>query len=295
MLLFRQLVREPLVHFLVLGGLMFAYSHYNGSNEHGSKQIVLSRGLIQHQSASFSQSRQRAPTDIELKGLLDDYVKEEIATREATVLGLDRDDVIIRRRLRQKLEFLSVQQSDATPPSDAELVAWQNKHPDAFNSEPKLAFTQIYLSPQRRGTQLGNGAAKLLKQLQAEKAVPTAQRVANLGDSTMLPLHQELLPLRDVARSFGQDFADDLIKLPAGAWVGPVESSFGLHLVYITEKQAGVNPQLAEIKALVAREVQAERRSAALQELYDNYLKNYKVRVDSDIGASPSKTGSGAK
>ena len=107
MTLFKKLIREPLVHFLLLGGLLFAFFEWQGGGSGpGSTRISITPGLVAHLATGFSKTWQRPPTDQELKGLIDEYVKEEIAAREATVMGLDRDDTVIRRRLRQKLEFL---------------------------------------------------------------------------------------------------------------------------------------------------------------------------------------------
>jgi hypothetical protein len=106
----KAVLREPLVHFLSLGALLFLYFEWNGgASGAGSKRIVITPGLVEHLATGFARTWQRPPTNEELKGLIDEYVKEEIATREAVAMGLDRDDTIIRRRLRQKPEFLGVE------------------------------------------------------------------------------------------------------------------------------------------------------------------------------------------
>ena len=114
-------------------------------------RIVITPGQIDAMVASFARTWQRPPTEPELKGLVDDYVREEMATREAVAIGLDRDDTIIRRRLRQKLEFLAADSVDSVPPTDAELQSWLAEHPDAFRTEGEVAFRQVYLNPEKRG------------------------------------------------------------------------------------------------------------------------------------------------
>jgi PPIC-type PPIASE domain len=284
MALLKRLVREPLVHFLLLGVLLFAWFQWQGgSGSVSSNRIVITRGLTEHLASSFMSTWGRPPNETELKGLIDDYVMEEIATREGVGMGLDRDDTIIRRRLRQKLEFLLIEEAGSAPPTDADLQAWLDKHPDTFRVDPRVAFRQVYLSPNHRGTSLRADAAKVLIKLRVAGPEAAIERV---GDATMLPVEQALEPLREVARTFGEDFAQDLLKIEPGQWTGPVESPFGLHLVLVRERIAGVAPSLAEIGPLVEREVLAERRKTDLRSLYDRLLGKYTVEIDTPKAAS---------
>jgi hypothetical protein len=270
----KRLIREPLVHFLLLGGLLFLWWAWQGGNSSGSNRVVVTRGVVDHQATGFAKTWGRPPSDTELKALIDDHVKEEVALREALAMGLDRDDTVIRRRLRQKLEFLLVDEAGAAPATDAELTAWLNRHPDSFRTEPRVAFRQVYVRPDRRGASAKADAAVLLAKLRA--AGPDAA-IAGLGDATMLPAESVLAPLSDVEHTFGKDFADDLNQIPVGQWSGPVESSFGLHLVFVRERTGGARTELAQVRPLVEREVQAERRTAALQAFYDRLLVKYSV------------------
>jgi len=193
-------------------------------------------------------------------------------------MGLDRDDIVIKRRLRQKLEFLLVDDAGAAPPTDAELKAWLNRHPESFRVEPTLAFRQVLLRPERRGASMMADATKLLARLHTSGPDVATQ---DLGDASMLPAETPLQPLREVAISFGQDFADALMKLAPGQWSGPVESSFGLHLVLVRERTDGAAADLATVRPLVEREVLAERRKAELQALYERMLAKYAVSIES--------------
>ena len=273
----KRLLREPLLHFLLLGALLFGWSAWQGGDAAGSNRIVVTPGVVDHLAAGFSRTWQRPPSDIELKGLVDEHVKEEIAAREAMAMGMDRDDIVIKRRLRQKLEFLLVDDAGAAPPTDAELKAWLNRHPESFRVEPTLAFRQVLLRPERRGASMTADATKLLARLHAS-GPDVATR--DLGDASMLPAETPLQPLRDVANSFGQDFADALMKLVPGQWSGPVESSFGLHLVLVRQRTEGAAADLATVRPLVEREVLAERRKAEMQALYDRLLAKYSVSIE---------------
>jgi len=291
MTLLKRLLREPLVHFLLLGGLLFLFFQWRGSGGPTSSRIVITPGLVEHLASGFGRTWQRPPTDAELKGLIDDYVKEEIATREAVGMGLDRDDTIIRRRLRQKLEFLVEDAASSSPPTDAELEAWLQKHPQSFRAEPQLAFRQVYVSPERRGASAGEDAEKLLARLRAKGKDATTD---GLGDASMLPSEQPLVPLREVVRSFGDDFAQELMKIEPGQWAGPVESPYGLHLVLVQERVAGAAPELAEVRPVVEREVLAERRKRDLDTLYERLLEKYTVTIEKPKAPLPQAAAAGA-
>jgi hypothetical protein len=273
----KRLIREPLVHFLVLGALLFGWSAWQGGSGVASNRIVITPGVVDYLAAGFHRTWRRAPNELELKGLIDEHVKEEIAAREALAMGLDREDIVIKRRLRQKLEFLLVDDAAAAPPTDAELKAWLEQHPETFRVEPQLAFRQLLLRRERRGASAAADASKLLARLREGGAEVATQ---TLGDASMLPPETPLQPLREVTRTFGQDFADALMKLAPGQWSGPVESSFGLHLVLVRERTDGAAADLATVRPLVEREVLAERRKAELQALYERLLAKYSVSIE---------------
>ena len=274
----RSILREPLVHFLALGALLFGFFEWRGGGSGtGGSRIAVTPGLVQHLAAGFARTWQRPPDERELKGLIDDYVKEEIATREALAAGLDRDDTIVRRRLRQKVEFLVQDAVDQAPPTDAELEAWLRTHPGAFKGEPRLSLRQVYLSPARRGAKAGADAVQLLGRLQASG--PDAA-IEELGDASMLPSDLPLGPEGEVTRVFGTEFARRLEAIEPGRWAGPVESTYGLHLVLVRERVAAAVAPLAEVRPLVTRELMAERRQAQIDALYERLLKKYTVTID---------------
>ena len=148
----RTLLKEPLLHFLAIGAALFLWFQWSGTGSGPtSTRIVLSAGQIEHLAAGYTKAWRRPPTEAELKGLIDDWVREEIAVREAMAAGLDRDDTVIRRRLRQKLEFLQEDAADTTVPTDAQLQAWLEANANAFRTEPRVSFRQVYFSKDKRG------------------------------------------------------------------------------------------------------------------------------------------------
>lgn len=273
----RSLLREPLLHFLGIGALLFLLFNWKGAGGPGSSRIVITPGQVDAMAAGFARTWQRPPSERELKGLLDDYVREEMATREAMAMGLDRDDTIIRRRLRQKLEFVAEDSVDATPPTDADLEAWFAAHADTFRTEPEVAFRQVYLNPDRHGAALDRDAARLLAQLSATGAEAD---VTTIGDPLMLPNDVERSTRADVARQFGDEFAGAVLESETGRWVGPLRSGYGLHVVWVRERHEGRTPALAEVRAVVAREFTSARRTRELNAMYERMLKRYQVTIE---------------
>jgi len=291
----KALFREPLVHFLALGALLFLFFQWKGGGSGpGSRHIAITPGLVEHLSSAFTKVWQRPPTEPELKGLIDEYVKEEMAVREAAALGLDRDDTVIRRRLRQKVEFLIEDAVEQAPATDAELQAWLDRNGSALRGEPQVALRQVYV---RTGGAAGQAQAQTL--LERLRAQAPGARTDELGDASMLPPELPLGPLSEVANTFGSGFAARVEALPAGQWSGPVESSYGWHLVLVVERTAAVKPALADVRPAVEREVQTERRRAQLQALYERLLKKYTVVIEmprdqaADAAARPAPAGSG--
>lgn len=284
----KTVLREPLLHFLVIGAALFLYFHFSaGGSGPGSTRIAITPGLVQHLGSSFARTWQRPPTEAELKGLVDEHVKEEIATREAIAMGLDRDDAIIRRRLRQKLEFLVEDAVDQAPPTDAELQAWLDRHADAVRPEPLVALRQVFVSAERRGSAAAEEEAQLLL-ARLNAAGPRAATEA-LGDASMLPAEMPLRPLSDVERAFGADFARRAEAIEPGRWSGPVPSPYGLHLVLIAERRVPPPPTLADVRPLVEREFLAERRKTQLQALYERLLRKYTVTIEMPKEGSPGQ------
>ena len=239
-------LREPLVHFVVIGALLFVVFEWRGGAGPGSRRIVITAGQVDALAAGFARTWQRDPTEDELKGLVDEYVRDEIATREAMASGLDRDDTVIRRRLRQKWEFVEEDAADVAPLGDAELQAWLESHAEAFRTESQITFEQ-----------------------KMEGTMPR-----------LLPASIERTTKSDIARLFGDEFAAAVLHLEPGKWAGPIKSGYGVHHVFVKERIDGRVPALSEVRTQVEREVVADRRRRRLQEVYQNLLAQYQVVIE---------------
>lgn len=270
------------MHFLVLGAALFGlYRLLNGADATPTQSIVVSEARVEALAENFAKTWMRAPGAAELKGLVDDYVAEEVYYREAVAMGLDRDDTVIRRRLRQKMEFVTDDLAGAVPATDAQLQQYLDAHRDRFLQPPLVSFEQVFLSPERRGESVVRDAERLLADLRRQAP---GTPVKNVGDATLLPADLESATPQDIENTFGTDFAADVADAPVGQWSGPVRSGYGLHLVRVTTRQAGAVPTLDAVRPLVQREWEAQQRQQAKQALLAQLLAKYEVRIEVPLG-----------
>lgn len=274
----RSVLREPLAQFLVAGAALFLLFRLT-SDPAREAAVVVTRAQIENLAAGFARTWQRAPSEADLKGLVDDLVREELARREAISLGLDEGDTIIGRRLRQKYEFLVEDALDAAPPSDDELRAHLESHPEAFREEPRVAFRHVVLKGDIRGAALAGDARTLLEALR--RAGPDAE-LAGMGDPFTLPNDFALTGASGLSGLFGDAFAAWLLEAEPGRWAGPVESPYGWHLVLVREREEGRLPDLASVRDAVERAVLAARRKERLEAAYARLLEKYPVEIEGD-------------
>lgn len=273
-----RIVREPLLHFLLAGAAIFVVYQFLGSNQEiDQSRIVVPQAQIARIAAFWERMRSRPPTPAELRGLVEEHVKEEIYYREARALGLDSNDTVIRRRLRQKMEFLSVDGASAPEPSEAELAAYLERHRGKYRSGPKIAFRHVYLKPDRGGSSAANEAERLLRDL-TEKG--PGSDASGLGDPTQLPMELPLTSAGEIDRLFGQDFAAGVARLKPGKWAGPISSGYGTHLVLVRERVEARDPALHEIRDAVKRDLLAEREKETEQRRFERLRQRYTVTIE---------------
>lgn len=274
----KPLLKEPLLHFFFIAVAILAIDGLlRDDPEVKPDSIVVTAPKIEQMATLFAKTWNRPATPEELKGLIDDFVKEEILVREALALGLDEDDTVVRRRLRQKMEFLSYADVETQRATEAELQAFLDAHADAFRMEPKLAFQQVYINPRRHGEAINDDAAAVLKALHADPETDSSV----LGDPTLLPPELPLSGKAMIDQTFGADFADELAETPVGQWAGPVASTFGLHLVRVKERTEGRTPTLDEVREMVLREWMNTRRRELEERRMAELLEGYTVTVES--------------
>jgi parvulin-like peptidyl-prolyl isomerase len=237
----------------------------------------VTQGRIENLAALFARTWQRPPTVGELRALVDEYVLEEALFREGVALGVDQGDTVIRRRVRQKMDFFVDDLLDTGESPEAELEAWLAEHPDSYAQPARFTFRQVYLNLDRRGDALRSDAERLLEELRSADGTLDPRE---LGDGSLLGYAYEDSRADTIASSFGQVFAEDLATLPTSEWSGPVESAFGLHLVFIDASTPGRLPALAEVRAEVERDWRFAQREEASKLFYEQVVSRYDVTVE---------------
>ena len=270
-----RLLREPLVHFLVIGALLFAlYAAVSGPAPAPRNQIVVEPARIDQLANSFEAVRQRPPTNDELVALVESFIREEVYYREALALGLDSNDTIIRRRLQQKLEFLTDSGADLIEPGEGDLEAYFEANARTYQNPPGVAFEQVFLgqapAPER--------VSATLAALRADPEVDAFP----LGEPTLLPGNMTLSDPEAIDRRFGAGFFAALEGLPEREWSGPVGSTFGMHVVRIKDALPASMPLLEDVRDEVLLEWRAAKARELREKVYARLRERYEIVFPGD-------------
>ena len=259
-----RLLREPLVHFAILGALVFAL--FGNATSADERRIVIDAARVERLAGQYAQNFRRAPSAAELDALIRDDVKEEVYYREALRLGLDRDDEVVRRRMRSKMEAFADTPEEVGTPDDATLQRWLDSNSDRFAGEATYTFDQRYLGAD------ASGAAAALSELRSGRDFA--------GAAIPLPAQFEEIGTGEAAELFGDEFAVALDALPLGAWSGPVASGLGQHLVRVRARQPAAKPQLSAIRQRVENDWRAAMARARSERAYRELLGRYDVVIE---------------
>jgi hypothetical protein len=275
--LIARLLREPLLQFLVLGATLFAlYGLAGKRSAEAPEKIVVSASRVANLGDGFARTWRRPPSEQELQGLIEDYVRDEVFYREGRAAGLDRDDVIIRRRVRQKMEFLAEDMS-VPEPSDEQLAVYLASNPERFRAEDQITFHQIFLSATRRANTIESDSKQVGSVLaRADGAVDATA----LGDPFLLGEEFRGVSPSKVTSIFGESFAKWIFAMEKGPWQGPVSSAFGQHFVFISERISGRLPSLDDVRPAVRREWTNTHRLEAERKLYASLRERYEIVVE---------------
>jgi len=285
-----KLLREPLLHFLMIGaGLFFLFSQVDDPNIVTDNRIVITQANLDRLADVWLRRTGRPPTSQDRERQIDHFIREEVLYREALAMGLDKDDVIVRRRLSQKMEYLFNDLSTTAEPTETELNAFLADNASKFTVPAKISFRHIYLNPNSRDQGVYEDAEKLLAQLHDPADVTD---VTSKGDRLLLPYDYSEEREKQLASLFGESFATQLFTLPAGSWQGPIPSRYGLHLVYVKSYIKSQLPQLAEIRERVSGEWQAEKQRKSNEAFYQSMRQRYEIVLDDNI-LKGAKVGAG--
>jgi len=276
----KRLLKEPLLHFLVLGALLFAvYSRLNRSlpdNKSAAGTVRITSNEIAWLKETWSRQWQREPTRDELRGLVTDFLKEELLAREARALGLDQNDTIVRRRLAQKLEFLVQDTSRLAEPTEKDLRRFYEANPERFQTDARISFTHVFFSREKRANAATEAKAAL-------SDLSGGANPADFGDRLLVDSEIVDADMQSVAGQFGREFAEAVFKLKPGAWNGPIESGYGLHLVRVSEVKPANRREFSEVKTQVLEYWREQRQRQDNEKYFASLLKKYDVVVDDSV------------
>ena len=269
------MLKEPLLHFLVLGMLIFVAHALVGDHGPENDEIVLSNAKQQRLVASFAATWNRAPREPEFEAILEDWIREEIAYRQGIEMALDLDDTVIRRRLRQKVELLAEEIVSMAPPQTAELEEYLAANQDNYIGEPSLTVRQVAFSVDHRGDAARSDAERALPSLSDDSV-----DLDTIGDPIPLPRQMIQVTPSMIASRFGREFTEAVTLLEPGRWHGPLESGFGWHLVIVDEFIPADPPTLEDVERAVLRDYNREQREIGIDRLYEELAKQYTIYIE---------------
>ncbi len=268
----QRFLREPLLHFIVIGGLFFLiYTAINDISQNPTDTIFITPERISQIATEFNRVWNRMPTAEELDNLIKEEVRSEVYYRDALALGLDKNDALVRRRLRQKMEFLTDTGIYLKEPSAGELETFFAANEHAYRSEPRLAFEQIYLgeSPPE------DTVSQTLKILLSEPTID----LFTLGQRTLLPAQLKLSPPDAIDSVFGEGFYRQIAELAPGEWVGPVTSVYGVHLIRTLDGRPARLPPLEEVRDSVLKDWKSAKARENREQDYTKRRSRYIVEI----------------
>ena len=292
----RNWIREPLIHLFVLGfavfGLHAALNRTPGPIQDDPYLVEVSSADIEWFRTMWKKRMGREPTVQDLRAQVNQVIRETILEREAVEMGLDKDDVVVRRRLAQKMEFLFKDLSSLAEPSDEELHEYLEQNRGQYEIPMQVTFTQVYFNTDKRDIEGAEQAVKgFLESVEAAGANPSADH--QLGDPSMLPARCEKCDLREIQGRFGARFGETVKTLSAGSWYGPIVSGYGLHAVYVEDRSDPRLPDFDEIKNRLQADWIGEKQRVNTQKAYQELRSQYRVFLEGmpyDLDVEGSKT-----
>jgi peptidyl-prolyl cis-trans isomerase C len=278
-----SLLSEPLLHFFLLGLVVFSLHSLLNSEEKtgGGKDpllVEITSADIDWLRSTWNKKMGREPVPGEMENLLKGFIREEILYREAVAMGLDQHDSVVRRRMAQKMDFLFKDLAEMAQPTEEELGSWFEDHPERYREPPLVSFTHVYFNADRRGEGVMEEAQRILTRINGEAVDPAD--APDLGDRFMLQSYYPRQSTDMTAREFGRVFTEQLDSLEPGSWHGPVVSGYGLHLVYVHDRVESRLPELEEVRDEVLRDLMTERREKINTAAYGEIKSKYRILVE---------------
>ncbi len=271
----KKLFNEPIFHFLLLGGLLVIIHNLWGSYQGElGRTIIVSSAELDRLSKAWSSTSGREPSAKDRDYIIDQYVKEEVLVREAQRLGLEDEDVIIRRRMAQKMDFIISADAQVENPSDDILRAYHADNKDKFTSNERRSFNHVYLSPERHGDGLERKAQEVLA------ALKSGVEWQGLGDPFIQKRSYAVVPKVEVSRLFGPEFSTAIFALESGQWSAPIGSAFGLHIVRIEGVDTPVQADFKAVRPQVLEAWTADQQLSRKAEKVNELRSSYRIIVE---------------
>lgn len=272
----RKMMREPLVHFLLLGALILATSGIVARYRNdAARRIVIDKNLVVHFITLYQAQMGTIPSKSQLDGMIEDYIREEVEFREAKRMGLDKGDEIVRRRLASKYDFLQRDLVTVPDPSADELQRYYAAHQKDFLQPASVTFTHIYFSPDHGGDAAARSRAEqVLVKLQSGRDT----RAPGMGDPFPLQADYAEVQRLDLLQQFGDSpIVDRVFAAPINRWTGPVRSGYGWHLVCVSHREEPNVPPLKEIHDKVKSAYIDDMKEKANQKKFEALEKQYAI------------------
>jgi hypothetical protein len=273
----KEFIRQPLLHFLLIGGLLFAIYYAVRPAMEGKDTIVIDDDQVSRIVELFEKEWNRPPTEAEMKGLLERHIQQEVYYRKALLMNLDHNDEIIRRRLDQKLRFITNDMANLKQPTEQELSDYVKHHADKYRRPATYSFSHIYFSPDKR-QHPDLDALNALPGLPVSDADPSGW--LKRGDAFPFAFHVDSLSVKDVASQMGEEFAHGLTGLPLHKWSGPLTSGYGVHLIYVDKVWTSADPDMAQIREEVLRDYQYDLQQQYNDQLYKDFRKDFTIKMN---------------
>ena len=275
-----RLFKEPLIQFLIIGAAIYgAYALFGSPEEDYRDNIILvDSNRINAMISEWESRWQRPPTRQEIDGLIQQYIKEDVLYRQAVSMGLNEDDPITRRRMAQKLEFLTSDLAQMQVPGEGELEAFFEENEENYRDPDRISFSQIFIDPDARGDATLDDADEILAQLKAQGE--PGEEALDMGDRFMLQNYFASATELDVRRQLGSGFSEAVMKLEPGRWHGPVLSGYGVHLVYVFAFQAAPAPQFEAVRERVLEDWHTVKREEFNQQFLESLKERFEIIVD---------------
>lgn len=267
----KRLLREPLLHFLLAGTLLFAAHAWINQGENEAQVVRIRTADVDWLKQAWTRQRSRPPDEQQLRGLVSGYLKEQLLAREARELGLDQDDTVVRRRLAQKMEFLVQDVVSFTEPDEAELRSLYESNRARYQSPALVSFTQVYFREAADASQALTGV--------------DGRDAEGLGDTSLLARDYVRADEQTLTNVFGPEFSASVLTLDAGNWQGPVASAYGFHLVRVNERQGVQQRPFEDVRAQVLEDWQRAQQDRAKEQYFATLFRKYEVVVDRDVAS----------